>query len=545
MRLGSTQRWVIGLAFAGLLYGCGDDSGPAVAVTPPADDTGAADTAAPDTDTPLPDDATDAPDDGKSQDIEAPADVEAPEDVEVPEDVEAPQDVEKPEDVEPPMDEGGPDVEPPMDGGGGGSDVETGGPLGHPYSCANPPPVPVPWHTLKGFSGSEDFAFDDMGNLVSANGGGNLTRQPKEGPAQVWVPNSGIKAGTGFLPDGSLIGAGSGTLIKVAPNGATSVLLSGLQYPNGLDIDLDGTIYVAEQNGNRLRAVDPVSGEFEVIAEGLTNANGVSFGPQYQSIYVGSFGAGKVWRLLRNGDGSWGDAEVIADLPPPPVPGEPAPKSCEKLDMGAPCMTLDGKKGLCGGGESAECLTTAAAPDLFVYSCEGKVKDDSCVVAAYGTQFHGTCKKAGPTVYCAKSEDAALACAGKGENDGCVWLPLGYPTPGQCTGTEDGLSCTPGSGGGGGGGGNGPLDGLNVDECGYVWVTEWIDGIIWRIHPDGTVDKAADLPSSWIPNMHWGSGIGGWEKTVLYVMDRDQGRVFGLEIGLFGKEQTVLPAGDE
>ena len=36
--------------------------------------------------------------------------------------------------------------------------------------------------------------------------------------------------------------------------------------------------------------------------------------------------------------------------------------------------------------------------------------------------------------------------------------------------------------------------------------------------------------------MHWGSGVGGWDPNVLYVSDRDQGRLFAMNIGVPGKE---------
>ena len=64
-------------------------------------------------------------------------------------------------------------------------------------------------------------------------------------------------------------------------------------------------------------------------------------------------------------------------------------------------------------------------------------------------------------------------------------------------------------------------------------------GIIWRFSPDGLVEEAVKLPSSWIPNMHFGNGIGGWDPEILYVMDRDQGRVFALKVEKPGKEVTA------
>lgn len=93
------------------------------------------------------------------------------------------------------------------------------------------------------------------------------------------------------------------------------------------------------------------------------------------------------------------------------------------------------------------------------------------------------------------------------------------------------------------GGGDNGYDGINVDICGNVYFTEWIVGRVFRLLADGSSGKelVAELPSSWIPNLRWGHDIGGWERDVLYVSDRDQGRIFGLEMGIPGKRHVVLP----
>ncbi|MEZ4322936.1 MAG: SMP-30/gluconolactonase/LRE family protein [Myxococcota bacterium] len=91
-------------------------------------------------------------------------------------------------------------------------------------------------------------------------------------------------------------------------------------------------------------------------------------------------------------------------------------------------------------------------------------------------------------------------------------------------------------------GNNGGFDGINVDECGNVYITEFVAGKVYRITPDGQiVNLVADLPSSWIPNLRWGNGVNGWEETTLYVSDRSQGRLFALEMGLRGKPGFLTP----
>ncbi|MBL8741641.1 MAG: hypothetical protein JNK04_11125, partial [Myxococcales bacterium] len=50
----------------------------------------------------------------------------------------------------------------------------------------------------------------------------------------------------------------------------------------------------------------------------------------------------------------------------------------------------------------------------------------------------------------------------------------------------------------------------------------------------GDVTLIAELPSGWVPNIHWGRGVGGFEKNVMYVADRDQGRLFGVQVVIEG-----------
>jgi sugar lactone lactonase YvrE len=83
---------------------------------------------------------------------------------------------------------------------------------------------------------------------------------------------------------------------------------------------------------------------------------------------------------------------------------------------------------------------------------------------------------------------------------------------------------------------HGSLDGLEIDACGYVYVTEYLVGTVWRFTPDGSQAEELFSPdSTWIPNLHFGEGLGGWDDHSLYVMDRDQGRVFEVQLDVEGK----------
>lgn len=284
-------------------------------------------------------------------------------------------------------------------------------------SCPGLEPMPFAYETLTDFSTSEDFAISDAGDYYANEGPHLVRRIGGTGPLELFVPGIGVTAGMGFLPGGDLVVAdvGSGSLIRIAPNGSQTTILSGLEYPNGLDIHWDGRVFIAEQSGHRVRAVDPDTGAFEIVAEGICSPNGVSFGPGYERVYVGSFGCGYVYAIDEDPAGGWSDPLVI------------------------------GANG----------------------------------VAAPGAQN------------------------------------------------------VPGIGSGG-------LDGLNTDVCGNIYVTDFGPGNIYRIPPDlGPPTIAVTLPSVWIPNLHWGNGVGIWDPYTLYVADRDQGRLFALDIGVLGKETTA------
>jgi sugar lactone lactonase YvrE len=87
----------------------------------------------------------------------------------------------------------------------------------------------------------------------------------------------------------------------------------------------------------------------------------------------------------------------------------------------------------------------------------------------------------------------------------------------------------------------GDYQGLNVDACGNLYVTNALGGNspIIRVSADGSqIDTIAMLPTGYPPNLRFGSGVGGWDRSILYVSDRDQGRLFGLEVGIAGKEHV-------
>ncbi len=279
------------------------------------------------------------------------------------------------------------------------------GTTGEPLDCDALPQGPLPYTIKDGPRTSEDLAFDDLGNIVGAQEG-NLFLSPFDDDPSLWVPGAGgFIAGLRATSTGMIVYAdvSSATLFRI-DGGVKEPILGGLEYPNGMDVDLDGFVYVAEQSASRVRRVDPMTGEFTIVAEGLVNANGVSFSPDYQTLYVGSFGGGTITAVHLNPD-----------------------------------MTTD-------------------SVELF----RGDI-------------------------------------------------------------------------------GGGALDGMAVDACGNVYVCEFGPATVWRISPDGAsiaplVELGAD--TGWIPNLQWGSGIGGWDRETLYVVDFSADRLFEVQVGVPDKPRS-------
>ena len=358
--------------------------------------------------------------------------------------------------------------------------------------CALLEPLPVEFETVTGITSAEDFVFDLKGNVLSIDPQGNLVSSTKEGVTSLVAPGVVTdSAGISMLPDGDVVVAdpAAGSLVKIKPNGAVVTLLSGLSYPNGVEIHEDGWIAVSELDAGVVRRVDPSTGEFVILAEGLVAPNGVTFSPDYKRLYVNSFGGGTVHRIGLTEDGSSGEPVLLGEVTGsdvgPPWGNDPWTSSCAGLGVGDACVLID-QPGTCqdwGGGQLA-----CAAPDPFAAACDGLSWGDSCTVLTEA----GICQDLGWGMIC---------------DDPAWW------------GTY-----------------SGGLDGIAVDGCGNVYVTEYTLGLIWRWTEDGDGPHlVAELPSFWIPNMDFGMGHGGWDADKLWVVDREGDNIYGLDIGVRGR----------
>ncbi|MDP7115414.1 MAG: hypothetical protein QGH45_25795, partial [Myxococcota bacterium] len=185
------------------------------------------------------------------------------------------------------------------------------------FDCEDLPPIPADFTLLSGFTGAEDFAFDGSGGMVSVDPQGNLVRYTIDGEMSVIKPNlTNMGAGTEILPGGDFVicDVASGSVVRVTPEGGTTTLVSGLSYPNGIEVGMDGFVYVSEHDAGRVRRVDPDTGDYTIISEGLTNPNGLAFNPDHSALYVNSFGGGTVHAIEHQGGDEW-STDLYSQMP--------------------------------------------------------------------------------------------------------------------------------------------------------------------------------------------------------------------------------------
>lgn len=182
------------------------------------------------------------------------------------------------------------------------------------FDCDAYPEGPYDASTLQA-TASEDLAWDLDGHLVGSDQN-HIYKTTYDGDREIFVPNLPFRAGMRNLPTGELVIANNyqGSLIRIDEDGSRETILMNLKYPNGLEVDREGYVYVTEQSNRRVLKVDPFSGEFEVVTDGvISSPNGITFDENWEALYVGGFsGAKKIYRIPLEDDGSFGDPEIWA-----------------------------------------------------------------------------------------------------------------------------------------------------------------------------------------------------------------------------------------
>ena len=104
----------------------------------------------------------------------------------------------------------------------------------------------------------------------------------------------------------------TGTVWRVTPEGVKTAVVTGLIYPNGLAVDMEGFVYVTDETTSTVLRADPDGlNEFEALSVGtILHPNGITFDNAYQRLYVAGWqGDGHIWIMDRNPDGTFGAPE--------------------------------------------------------------------------------------------------------------------------------------------------------------------------------------------------------------------------------------------
>ncbi|MBX3228298.1 MAG: gluconolactonase [Labilithrix sp.] len=124
------------------------------------------------------------------------------------------------------------------------------------------------------FSGSEDFTFDGLGNIVAKRGNDFAALNPVTQTARRIGTVAGQTWGVRYRKGGDLLVASPGAkkIVSIAPDGTASDYLTDLASPNGLYVDHDDNVFLAEFGG-RVSRIAP-DGTRKVYAQGAATAQG-------------------------------------------------------------------------------------------------------------------------------------------------------------------------------------------------------------------------------------------------------------------------------
>jgi sugar lactone lactonase YvrE len=297
-----------------------------------------------------------------------------------------------------------------------------------------------------------------------------------------------------FDHEGNYVGVDdNGNLVRISQDKKKKLWVPAVGEVAGMALLPDGSLVFCNVSKGALQRVQ-ANGSVTTVLGGLLYPNGLDLGPD-GFVYVAENAAGRVRRVHPD----TGEFTVVAMGLQGPNGVAFSPKaglfyvgSFEGSGVYKVTVPAPGELGQAtvfarpNGSKLRE-------PEL---ACPDMKEGQACSVPGQFTG--GTCKRIANVIDCTKDT-----------------------TIGPC----DGQGCTTSEFGGG-------IDGLGVDVCGNVYASEYEEGNLWRISPEGEIEQLAKLPAMWIPNLKWGRGVGGFRTDALYVADRDEGRLFMVSVGL-------------
>lgn len=153
------------------------------------------------------------------------------------------------------------------------------------------------------FSGSEDFTFDGLGNIVAKRGNEFTALNPVTQTARNLGTVAGQTWGVRYRGNGDLLVAvpGAKKIVSVAPDGTVSDYLTNLASPNGLYVDHADNVFLAEFGG-RVSRIAP-DGTRTVYAQGAATAqgaDGIVVDEDKGILFYNEYQKGKISRIAVN-----------------------------------------------------------------------------------------------------------------------------------------------------------------------------------------------------------------------------------------------------
>ena len=136
----------------------------------------------------------------------------------------------------------------------------------------------------------------------------------------VYAPGIGTIFKMGYLPSGDIVATTAGhTIIKIAPNGASSVLVGDFDG-YGLAVGSDGMVYAGTDytsDAPEIIRVDPTTGEITRLIDATQFApRGIEFSHDYSTLYFGTTSDGHVFRVdLDENLDPIADPELLVTMP--------------------------------------------------------------------------------------------------------------------------------------------------------------------------------------------------------------------------------------
>jgi sugar lactone lactonase YvrE len=216
-----------------------------------------------------------------------------------------------------------PDAEPGEVGAPDAAAPDAGAPDATRNASCDRLPTNLPYKVKRGPPPAPDFVFDREGMLISISGG-RVWKTPFSGVPGLFA-SVGMVAnesyGTRLLPNGDLVVAmgdrasSNGFLLRIQPDGSSSMFASVFSGANAIEVDPLGFVYVADLSRKQVVRVNGATGAATVLVNGngLEAPKGVTFSPDYRTLYIGERGNGKIFALAMKPDGTAGAMRLLVD----------------------------------------------------------------------------------------------------------------------------------------------------------------------------------------------------------------------------------------